>query len=92
VYSDEDEDIDWIETLADTSNNPEEMFVENEEMTRLSQAILTLSPANQKIVSMLYQGYNQNEIAETLGIGKSAVSQRKAKIESQIAQWLAWQA
>jgi RNA polymerase sigma factor (sigma-70 family) len=92
AYSDEDEDIDWIETLADTSSNPEDQFIQSEELTRLSGAISTLSPENQKIIGMLYQGYSQNEIAATLGIGKSAVSQRKATIEKQIGQWLAWSA
>jgi RNA polymerase sigma factor (sigma-70 family) len=88
LASDEDEDIDWIETLAGSSTNPEALFIENEDIYRLSKAIAELTPTNQKLVTMLYQRYNQNEISEALGIGKSAVSQRKATIERQLAELL----
>ena len=87
--NDDDEDMGWVDSLADTSGNPEELFIESEEIDNLSAAISALSPDNQRIVTMLYQGYNQNEISEALGIGKSAVSQRKATIERQMAQYLA---
>ena len=86
--NDDDEDMDWVDSLADTSGNPEELFIESEEIDNLSAAISALSPDNKKIVTMLYQGYSQNEISEALGIGKSAVSQRKATIERQLAQYL----
>jgi len=89
VEQDEDEEnIDWIETLADNSNNPEEVFIENEEISHLAEAITQLTPANQKLVTMLYNGYSQNEIADALGISKGAVSQRKATVERQLAELL----
>lgn len=85
---DEDEDIEWIETLADSSNDPEARFIENEEISALASAIAQLTPANQKLVTMLYNGFNQNEIADALGISKGAVSQRKATVERQLAELL----
>jgi len=68
--------------------------IENEVMhLELSEKIVegyeTLSTENKKVAYMLYMGYKQTEIAESLGISKPAVSQRIKTIGNQLKGYVA---
>lgn len=67
-------------TVIDETADPETAAENAEVDEALYRTILSLSPTNRKVVAMLYSGHTEVQIARTLGITRSAVSQRKTTI------------
>lgn len=60
---------------------PEDAVIRREEAASLEAATASLEEKNQKVVTLLMQGYSQTEIADYLDIDRSAISQRKKTIQ-----------
>lgn len=76
-------DISVFELIPDSTPNPEDAAILQEEISTLEQAIVKMTPSNQQIVKMLLEGYSESEIADHLKISRPAVSQRKQTIARQ---------
>ena len=63
------------EKLRDTSQTPEFGLLERERMLRLHAAVEGLSPQQRQCLQLRAQGLRYAEIAETIGIGVSTVSE-----------------
>jgi RNA polymerase sigma-70 factor, ECF subfamily len=63
------------ESLRDTSQTPEFGLIERERMLRLHSAMEALSPQQRQCLQLRAQGLRYHEIAETIGIGVSTVSE-----------------
>lgn len=78
--SDDEEGGGMFITVIDETADPETAAENAEVNEALYRAVLSLSPTNRKVVAMLYSGHTEVQIARTLGITRSAVSQRKTTI------------
>lgn len=67
--------------MDDRAVDPEQKLILKETLERIKH----LEVSNQKLCVMIYLGYSQNEIAETLGVDKSAISHRKETIRLTLA-------
>lgn len=66
---------------------PETMFLTNERQQVLWNAIATLSPLDQELVTLHYfSGLHLNEIAQLLGKSPSAVRQRMVRLRAALKQ------
>lgn len=63
------------ETLRDSNQSPELGLIERERMLRLHSALEALSPQQRQCLQLRAQGLRYQEIAETIGIGVSTVSE-----------------
>jgi RNA polymerase sigma factor (sigma-70 family) len=61
---------------------PEEQAIQDDVIRAITKALEGLKPDTTTIVKMLYLGYGEAEIARTLNISKSSVSQKKAKLRN----------
>jgi len=83
--ADDGDEISLLELFADPDLTPEEHYLQTEQLEELAAAAASLSPSNQKIVGLIAIGYNWAEIADQLGVSRSAVSQRKNIIARQLS-------
>lgn len=89
--ADEDgEEMDWYEVTPGSSPDPAEAAELDETLAEIIEGIYKLSPENKQIVSMLYLGYSESEIAAKLGVSRPAITQRKATIRKQLSCALAF--
>lgn len=79
-HDDEGDEISFLELIPSNALDPEEAVIAAEGLTAIEDLIQSLDPANRKIIYLLYQGYNQVEIAAALNVTRSAVNQRKSAI------------
>jgi RNA polymerase sigma factor (sigma-70 family) len=92
VHSDDDPetyDVDFEQVTATYFPNPEQAVIEREEAAELFRAVSQLSPTLQLIVSLLSKGYKPVEIADKMGISKSAVSQNISRISTSLTSSMA---
>lgn len=61
---------------------PEEQAIQDEVIKAITKALEGLTPETTTIVKMLYLGYGEAEIARTLNISKSSVTQKKTKLKN----------
>lgn len=81
----EEEDLDAFEIYIGDQQTPEDMVIENEEISAIQKALETLTPENRKVVALLGGGYSQAEIAKELGVSRAAVSIRVNLIAQKLA-------
>ena len=79
----EDEDPD----LANTKDL-EDIAVVREQLDLILTEIEKMSETNQKIMKLLMEGHSQQECADILGVGKSAISQRISLIRKKLKKVL----
>ena len=75
---------DGFEMLAADTESAEDETIRRQEAEAIMQAVAELNPENQKVVSMLYAGYKQSEIARALNVSEAAISLRIDRIASQL--------
>ena len=75
-------------SVADTL----EMIIEREELekrsTKLKRVLASLTPEQKTVVALLRQGVSVTEIAQRLGVDKSAVSHMRKRIQEKIKKVL----
>ncbi len=88
IGRDQDDCPQTIIDITPDSFDLEADVLEMIEMESLAVAIRHLTPENSTLVTLLYKGYNNLEIAAEMGISPSAVSQRKGTIRRQLASFM----
>lgn len=62
-------------TLADSSRGPESRLIDREKLVRMQRALESLSPQQRQCLHLRAEGLRYQEIADTLGVGISTVSE-----------------
>lgn len=79
----DDDDMRFVEIKAGDLS-PEEQAIQEEVVHAIIEALKNLPAETTSIVKMLYLGYGEAEIARTLNISKSLVTQKKTKLRNLI--------
>jgi RNA polymerase sigma factor (sigma-70 family) len=80
--------IDYKESLEAISPVAEKNTVYNDDALRLRQAVRLLSETDRAIISMHLDGYDNGEIAVTLGISNNHVAVKLHRSKDQLANLL----
>jgi RNA polymerase sigma factor (sigma-70 family) len=77
----DEEEMDTFEMYIGDRRSAEDMAIENEQLAAINAAIAKLDEKNQKIITMLSEGYNQSEIAIEFCVTRSAINSRMKTIQ-----------
>lgn len=80
--------VDYRETLPDIPHQPGNPIEINHEIQHLQHAIRQLAETDRAIISMHLDGYENPEIAATLGITSNHVAVKLHRIKQQLANFL----
>ena len=90
----ESRSVSFAEASPETIELPpeqEELLLQKEQAQLLEEAIVELTPQEQRLVILLQDGFNAKEIAQELGIGVASVYSRKSamhrKLRELIKKW-----
>jgi RNA polymerase sigma factor (sigma-70 family) len=83
--SDDEEELDWTEYVCDLSESPEDIVADREQSSQLEQAVARLDAKAQVIIALLRNGHSFAEIANKLGVSRSAVSQKMNTIQNTLS-------
>lgn len=67
-------------------SDPAKIAENNENMTEILEALQQMASENVTVIKMVYLGYSNTEIAETLNVTPAAVSQRKKNITRKLRE------
>ena len=81
----DDEELDWTEFVCDPSESPEDIVAGREQSSQLEQAVARLDAKAQVIIALLRNGHSFAEIANKLGVSRSAVSQKMNTIQNTLS-------
>jgi RNA polymerase sigma-70 factor (ECF subfamily) len=62
-------------SAPDAGLNPEEIVLRKEKVRRVREAVRSLSPHQRQCLALRAEGFRYREIAEIVGVGKSAVAE-----------------
>ncbi len=80
--------VDYKESLEDISPAVHSGSMQKEDTARLQQAIRRLSETDRAIISLNLDGYENQEVAEILGISPNHVAVKLHRIKQQLANHL----
>jgi len=80
--------VDYKESLEDISPAVHNGSMQKEDTARLQQAIRRLSETDRAIISLNLDGYENQEVAEILGISPNHVAVKLHRIKQQLANHL----
>lgn len=68
------------------ADNQSDMLLDLERAELIHEAVIQLSESDKNIVTLMYQGYTQKEIAKILGVSGAAITYRKSSIRKTFAE------
>lgn len=80
--------IDFTDSLEHLSTSVQNKATQDEDVVRLRLAIRQLAETDRAIISMNLDGYDNNEIAETMGISSNNVAVKLHRIKQQLSNLL----
>lgn len=80
--------IDFTDSLEQLSPSVQNKATQDEDLVRLRLAIRQLAETDRAIISMNLDGYDNNEIAETMGISSNNVAVKLHRIKQQLSNLL----
>jgi RNA polymerase sigma factor (sigma-70 family) len=83
--TDDDDELDALELTPDSAASPEDLIADREFAEAFSEAVATLDPKAQVIIRLLNDGNSFAEIANAMGVSRSAISQRMNTIQMALA-------
>ena len=81
----EDDELDALELVADQTDSPEDLIADREFSACFAEAVDSLDPKAQVIIRMLGAGNSFAQIAEAMGVSRSAISQKMNTIQTTLA-------
>jgi RNA polymerase sigma-70 factor (ECF subfamily) len=69
------QDDEWLSTVEDLNDSPEEQLLKRERLEWLRSAIARLTPQQAECLHLRLSGLRYREIADVMGIGISAVGE-----------------
>lgn len=79
-----------VGTVGETAPLPDEVLVRDEDATEVIEALSRLRPADREVIQLaLWEELSPVEIAEVLGVSRSAVDQRYSRAKKRLSHELA---
>lgn len=82
VADDTDEEMDVLEAIIAEDSTPEEHLIQSEEIKNLSEILTGLDRTTRTIISGMVDGLTHQQIADKLGLGRTAVTNRVLRLRT----------